>query len=101
MKLYNIKLLTITCEILAQNKVKEMLKKHKITGFTSCEVEGMGDKGLRGQGLPEEKNVKIEVVLTEQSAEKIIEEMLRTLMPDYAMIFYTSDVQVARVEKFS
>ncbi len=101
MKLYNIKLLTITCEILAQNKVKEILKKHKITGFTSYEVGGMGDKGLRGQGLPEEKNVKIEVVLTEQSAEKIIEEILRTLMPDYAIILYTSDVQVARMEKFS
>ncbi len=101
MKLYNIKLLTITCEILAQNKVHEMLKKYKITGYTSYEVSGMGDKGLRGQGLPEEKNVKIEIVLTEQSAEKIIEEILKTLMPDYAIILYTSDVQVARMEKFS
>lgn len=100
MKLYNIKLLTITCEILAQSKVKEILKRHKMTGYTSYEVEGMGNEGLRGHGLPEEKNVKIEVVLTEQSAEKIIEEILRTLLPDYAIILYTSDVQVARMEKF-
>lgn len=100
MKLYNIKLLTITCEILAQNKVKEILKKHKITGYTSYEVGGMGDDGLRGQGLPEEKNVKIEVALTEPTAEKIIEEILRVLMPDYAIILYTSDIQVARMEKF-
>lgn len=101
MKLYNIKLLTITCEIMAQNIVKDVLKKYKITGYTSYEVGGMGDKGLRGQGLPEEKNVKIEVVLTEESAQKVIEEVSRTMFADYAVILYLSDVQVARMEKFS
>ena len=101
MKLYNLKLLTITCEIMAQNVVKDILKKYKITGYTSYEVGGMGDKGLRGQGLPEEKNVKIEVVLTEESAQKVIEEVSRTMFADYAVILYLSDVQVARMEKFS
>lgn len=100
MRLYNIKLLTITCEIMAQNFVKDILKRHKITGYTSYEVGGMGDSGLRGEGLPEEKNIKIEVVLTEQSAEKIVEELARTMFSDYAVIFYLSDVQVARMEKF-
>jgi nitrogen regulatory protein PII len=100
MRLYNIKLLTIICEIMAQNLVKDILKKNKITGYTSYEVGGMGDSGLRGQGLPEEKNVKIEVIMTEQSAEKAIEELARTMFSDYAIIFYLSDVQVARMEKF-
>jgi nitrogen regulatory protein PII len=100
MRLYKVKLLTITCEIMAQNVVKEILKKHRITGYTSYEVGGMGDSGLRGQGLPEEKNVKIEIVLTEESAEKIIEELSRTLFADYSAILYVSDVQVARMEKF-
>lgn len=86
---------------MAQNHVKDILKKHKITGYTSYEVGGMGDKGLRGQGLPEEKNVKIEVVLTEDSAQKVVEEVSRTLFADYAIILYLSDVQVARMEKFS
>ena len=85
---------------MAQNLVKEILKRHKITGYTSYEVGGRGDSGLRGQGLPEEKNIKIEVVLTEQSAEKIVEEIARTLFSDYAIILYLSDVQVARTEKF-
>jgi nitrogen regulatory protein PII len=101
MRLYKIKLLTITCEIMAQNLVKEILKKHKITGYTSYEVDGIGSSGVRGHGLPEEKNVKIEVVLTEDSAERVIEEMTRTLFSDYAIIFYLSDVQVARMEKFA
>jgi nitrogen regulatory protein PII len=100
MRLYNIKLLTIICEIMAQNLVKDILKKHKISGYTSYEVGGMGDSGLRGQGLPEEKNVKIEAVMTEESAEKVVEEISRTMFSDYAIIFYLGDVQVARMEKF-
>ncbi|HEU4606339.1 MAG TPA: hypothetical protein VFS46_08900 [Nitrososphaera sp.] len=86
---------------MAQNLVKEILRKHKITGYTSFEVGGMGDSGLRGQGLPEEKNIKIEIVLTEESAEKIVEEITRTLFSDYALILYLTDVQVARIEKFA
>jgi len=101
LRLYNIKLLTIVCEIMAQALVKNILKKHEITGYTSFEVGGMGDKGLRGQGLPEEKNVKIEIVLTEQSAQKIVEEISSTMFSDYAIILYVSDIQVARMEKFS
>ena len=48
MKLYDVKLLTITCEILAQKNVIEILKNHDITGYTTYEVEGNGAKGLRG-----------------------------------------------------
>jgi nitrogen regulatory protein PII len=101
MRLYNVKLLTVTCEIMAQNLVKDILKKHRITGYTSYEVGGMGDSGLRGQGLPEEKNVKIEAVMTEESAERVVEEISRTMFSDYAIIFYLGDVRVARMEKFT
>ena len=46
MKLYNIKLLTVTCEILAQKNVIEILAKHNITGYTTYEVEGNGARGF-------------------------------------------------------
>ena len=51
MKLYTVKLLTITCEILAQKNIIEILKKHEITGYTTYEVDGNGARGLRGQGF--------------------------------------------------
>ena len=66
MKLYDVKLLTITCEILAQKNVIEILKNHEITGYTSYEVDGNGEKGLRGQGIQSEKNVKVEVIMREE-----------------------------------
>lgn len=55
---------------MTQNLVKEILKRHKIAGYTSYEVGGMGDSGLRGQGLSEEKNVKIEVVWRRRALKK-------------------------------
>lgn len=100
MKLYDAKLLTITCEILAQKNVKEILAKHKVTGYTTYDASGRGEKGLRGQGLQDEKNIKIEVVLSKDKLEGIVEEVARTLFSDFTIMLYTSDVQIVRMEKF-
>ncbi len=87
MKLYDVKLLTVTCEFLAQKNVIEILKDHDITGYTTYEVEGNGAKGLRGQGFKNEKS-------------GVVEDISRTLFPDFAIILYVSDVGVVRTEKF-
>ena len=100
MKLYNVKLLTITCEILAQKNVIDILKNHEITGYTSYEVEGNGEKGLRGQGIQAEKNIKIEVIMREEKLSDVIEDRSRILFPDFTIILYVSDVGVVRTEKF-
>ena len=100
MKLYDVKLLTITCEILAQKNVIDILKNHEITGYTSYEVDGNGEKGLRGQGIQAEKNVKVEVIMREEKLSDVIEDISRTLFPDFTIILYVSDVGVVRTEKF-
>jgi nitrogen regulatory protein PII len=100
MKLYTVKLLTITCEILAQKNIIEILKKHEITGYTSYEVDGNGARGLRGQGLQTEKNVKVEVIMREEKLSDIIEEISRTLFANFAIVLYVSDIGVVRTEKF-
>jgi nitrogen regulatory protein PII len=100
-KLYHVKLLTITCEILAQKNVIDILHKHHISGYTFYEVGGSGTKGIRGQGFQSEKNIKIEVILQEEKLSDILEEIARTLFSDYAIITYVSDVGVIRMEKFS
>ncbi len=100
MKLYNIKLLTVTCEILAQKNIIEILKKHDITGYTTYEVEGNGARGLRGQGLKNEKNVKVEVIMREDKLSDIVEEISRTMFANFAIVLYVSDIGVVRTEKF-
>lgn len=100
MKLHPVKLLTVTCEILAQRNVLQILKRHDITGYTTYEVDGNGARGLRGQGFKNEKNVKVEVVLREDKLSDVVEEISRTLFADYAIILYVSDVGIVRPEKF-
>jgi nitrogen regulatory protein PII len=100
MKLYEVKLLTVTCEILAQKNVIDILTKHNITGYTTYEVDGNGTKGLRGQGLKNEKNVKVEVIMQEEKLQDIVEEIARTLFTNFAVVLYVSDVGVLRTEKF-
>ena len=97
MKLYNVKLLTITCEILAQKNIIEILNKHEITGYTTYEVNG---NGVRGQGLQTEKNVKVEVIMREEKLQDVVEEISRTLFANFAIVLYVSDVGVVRTEKF-
>jgi len=100
MKLHNAKLLTITCEILAQKNIIDILHKHNISGYTFYEVGGSGAKGIRGQGFQNEKNIKIEVISQEEKLSGVLEEIARTLFSDYAIITYVSDVGVVRIEKF-
>ena len=100
MKLYTVKLLTITCEILAQKNIIEILKKHEISGYTIYEVDGNGSRGLRGHGLKNEKNVKVEVIMQEEKLQDVVEEISRTLFTDFALVLYVSDVGVIRTEKF-
>ena len=100
MKLYNVKLLTVTCEILAQKNVIDILTKHNITGYTTYEVDGNGARGLRGQGLKNEKNVKIEVIMQETTLQSVVEEIARTMFTNFAIVLYVSDVGVLRTEKF-
>ena len=100
MKLYNVKLLTITCEILAQKNIIEILKKHEISGYTTYEVDGNGARGIRGQGFKNEKNVKVEIIMREEKLQDVVEEISRTLFADFAIVLYVSNVDVVRIEKF-
>ncbi|MFB5619757.1 MAG: P-II family nitrogen regulator [Nitrosopumilus sp.] len=100
MKLYGVKLLTITCEILAQKNIIEILNKHEITGYTTYEVEGNGARGIRGQGFKNEKNVKVEVIMHEEKLQDVVEEISRTLFANFAIVLYVSDIGVLRAEKF-
>ena len=100
MKLYPVKLLTITCEILAQKNIIEILNKHEITGYTTYEVDGNGARGIRGQGLKNEKNVKVEIIMREGKLQTVVEEISRTLFANFAIVLYVSDVEVVRTEKF-
>lgn len=100
MKLYDIKLLSITCEILAEKQVVEILERNNASGYTIFEARGSGSKGVRGEGFKSDKNIKIEVLLPEEKLQTITEEIARTLFSDFAIIVFVEQVKVLRPEKF-
>ena len=100
MKLYTVKLLTVTCEILAQKNIIEILNKHEIPGYTTYEVDGNGARGIRGQGFKNEKNVKVEVIMREEKLQDVVEEISRTMFANFAIVLYVGDVSIVRTEKF-
>lgn len=101
MKLYEMKLLTAICEIYAVQKIIKIFEKYKVRGYTVTEVGGYGDSGLRGVGLPEEKNMKIETIVRNETAEKIIEDITLTLIQNHIIIIYLTDTKILRIEKFT
>ena len=100
MKLYDVKLLVVTCEILAQKNIIEILDRHNIAGYTTYEVGGNGARGIRGQGMKNEKNVRVEVILREEKLSGIVEEISRTLFANFAIVLHVCNVGVLRPEKF-
>lgn len=101
MRLFPAKLLTIICEVLAKPSVVGILERHGVSGHTSYEVHGEGSRGTRGQGLSGDRNVKIDVLLSEAKCGDVVEELARTMFSDYAIIVYVCDAGVVRPEKFS
>ena len=85
---------------MAKENVIDILRKHEITGYTTYEVDGNGARGIRGQGLKTDKNVKVEVIMREQKLDGVVEEISRTLFANFALVLYVSDIGVVRMEKF-
>lgn len=100
MKLHAMKLVTIVCEALARTPVTQLLHEVGAHGFTLFPVEGMGAQGSRVADIEEFGNIQIEVVLPPEPAMQLLERLESEFFADFAMIAYSSDIEVIRTAKF-
>ncbi len=100
MNTHAMKLLTIVCEAHARGPVTELLRTSGAHGWTLFPVEGEGARGGRPADIPEFANLQIQVVVRPEVAAALLERLGRDFFPRYAMIAFTSDVQVLRAQKF-
>ena len=100
MKLHSIKLVTIVCEALARTSVTGLLKEIGAHGYTLFSVEGVGAQGSRVADIEEFANIQIEVVLPPESALKLMSRLEQEFFARFAMIAYSSDIDVIRSAKF-
>ena len=100
MKTHPMKLVTIICEALAREPVKKLLADAGAHGWTMFDVAGSGAQGERAGDIQEFGNIQVEVIVQPAVADRLLERLHREFFSRFAMVAYTSDIQVLRREKF-
>ena len=90
---------TIVAESLLKDEVVAIARRHGSTGYTLTKVEGEGSRGTRASDWGG-RNIRIETIVDEKSADAILEELSEKLFDDYAVIAWLSKVDVLRGKKF-
>ncbi|REJ76901.1 MAG: hypothetical protein DWQ36_01705 [Acidobacteria bacterium] len=94
------KLLTIVCESLARDVVKQLLLESGARGYTLFRVEGSGAHGERTAEMREYGNVQFEVIVPAEVSEKLMERLETEYFHRYFMVTYEMDIRVRRAGKF-
>lgn len=94
-----LKLVTIVAETVLEDQITASIKRLGASGFTVTEARGEGSRHLRSGEIPG-LNVKIESVVSEQTAAQIVDCIATEYFSNYAVIVYVSDVNVVRGAKY-
>ncbi len=94
-----LKLVVIVAEETIAPKIIADVMRLGASGYTSCEAHGEGSRGKRA-GRVGETNLRIETVVGPDVASRIMAHLAEAYFPRFATIAWTSDVVVARGEKY-
>jgi nitrogen regulatory protein P-II 2 len=94
-----LKIVTIVAEAVLAERLTMDLKQLGAKGFTLTDVRGEGSRHLRAGEFPGE-NVKIESVVSEPVAERVLDHIAREYFSNYAVIVYVANVAVVRGDKY-
>lgn len=95
------KLLTIVTEAVLEPDICEALQDLGAAGYTVTNARGSGSRGVRDAGWSSSGNIRVEVICSDDVAQRIAEHMRHNYYDDYAMIIFESDVRVFRPDKFA
>lgn len=91
--------LTIISESLLREEISALILRHGATGYTITRVEGCGSRGTRASDF-EGRNTKFEVIVSEETADAILEEVAERYFEDFAVIAWLTTAEVLRGNKF-
>ncbi len=94
------KLVTIVTESVLEQEVCATLENAGAVGYTITNARGKGSRGVRDAGWSTSSNIRVEVVCSDDVAERIASELREKYYNNYAMIIFESDVRVLRPDKF-
>ncbi len=94
------KLITIVSESALEARLTKDIEALGAHGYTIVDARGKGHRGVRNADWQQAGNIRIEVVCDDATASAIAAHLKQHYYENYAMILYTSDVNVLRPEKF-
>ena len=100
MKLITLKLVTIVAEVVLQDEIIAGIKSLGAKGCTIISSEGQGSHGRRTGELPGQ-NIRIETLVTQEVAEKILAYISANFFEHYGVICFLTDAQVLRGDKYA
>jgi nitrogen regulatory protein PII len=99
MSLTELYLVTIITERILRDDILERVKELGATGFTLTDATGRGSRGIRASDW-EGQNVKIEMVVSKEVGDKIIDYIADSFFEHYAVITYAHPIKVVRGDKY-
>lgn len=99
MKTTRIKLVTVIAEAILEERLVRDIRRLGAKGFTRSEVHGEGSRGRR-VGDVEGANVRLECLVSADTAERILGELAEHYFENYAIVAFVEDVSVVRGDKY-
>lgn len=93
-------LLTIITESSLEPKLVAEIEKLGAHGYTISECRGKGSHGVRDADWDYDRNIRVEVICTASTADRIANHLRDRYYRDFAMVMFRSEVTVWRPEKF-
>ena len=88
-------LLTIITERIMEPTVKELVERAGARGYTIEDVaSGWGNHGTRTGQLESDQTFKMILIVSKSVAQLILQEIERTLQPEYAITAFQHEVEV-------
>lgn len=98
---HNTKLLTVITEAALESRLINDIEQLGGLGYTISNARGKGSRGLRSGSWEANANIRIEVICGPELAIQLAEHLQQNYYDNYAMVTFTSDVEVLRPIKFS
>ena len=90
---------TIVAETVMTEQLLAALRRLGATGHTVTDARGEGSRGLRVGEMPGD-NQRIETLVSEELAERILDLLATLYFPNYAIVAWVTEVVVVRGDKY-
>lgn len=94
-----LKIVTIVTERILEARLLRKIEELGAKGYTLTQAAGKGSRGVRASEW-EGPDTRIETLVSEEVAEKIVDYIAETFFEHYAVIVYVQDAQVVRGDKY-